>query len=231
MSVVIFFGSLYVFITPGFSSCTTTNDSYTWLESLDACIRINMTLASQQNVRNTTFLSPSEFEPYWIQQLDITKMFPKENYFLPYNESYSIQINNEYIPYQCTENNGRTACVEHANDDSNLIRLGSFSRIRPLLYRNYSYRLGYVNYTSLLNDKSSTTLIHCVLYYSGNVFSDDCSTRRRAICVRDEFQKYAVSKQDEGLPRYTQQPSSTTGASSTIIDTTSYSFEIDCTIC
>ncbi|KAL3837262.1 hypothetical protein ACJMK2_022630, partial [Sinanodonta woodiana] len=198
MSVVIFFGSLYVFITPGFSSCTTTNDSYTWLESLDACIRINMTLASQQNVRNTTFLSPSEFEPYWIQQLDITKMFPKENYFLPYNESYSIQINNEYIPYQCTENNGRTACVEHANDDSNLIRLGSFSRIRPLLYRNYSYRLGYVNYTSLLND---------------------------------EFQKYAVSKQDEGLPRYTQQPSSTTGASSTIIDTTSYSFEIDCTIC
>ncbi|KAL3837264.1 hypothetical protein ACJMK2_022631, partial [Sinanodonta woodiana] len=74
--------------------------------------------------------------------------------------------------------------------------------------------------------KSSTTLIHCVLYYSGNVFSDDCSTRRRAICVRDEFQKYAVSKLDEGLPRYAQQPLSTTGASSTIIDTTSYSFEI-----
>ncbi|KAL3836873.1 hypothetical protein ACJMK2_022281 [Sinanodonta woodiana] len=211
MSVVIFVGSLYVFITPGFSLFIKTNESYTWLESLDACIRINMTLASQKSVLNTSLLSPSENEPYWIQELDITKMFPKENTSNAYNESHSIQINNDYLSYQCTVKENVCCGLQTNNDSDNLVRLRSFSQISSYLYGNITYRIGYVNYTSLLNDNSST-LIRCVLHYNGNIYSDDCSNKRRAICVKDELQTYAVSKLDRGLPRYVQQPSSTTEA-------------------
>ncbi|KAK3596393.1 hypothetical protein CHS0354_018992 [Potamilus streckersoni] len=38
----------------------------------------------------------------------------------------------------------------------------------------------------------------------------------------DEFQNYAVSRLDGSFPSYSQQPLSTTGASTTIIDTKSY---------
>ncbi|KAL3836874.1 hypothetical protein ACJMK2_022281 [Sinanodonta woodiana] len=126
----------------------------------------------------------------------------------------------QYLFYYAVKEN--VCCGLQTNNDSdNLVRLRSFSQISSYLYGNITYRIGYVNYTSLLNDNSST-LIRCVLHYNGNIYSDDCSNKRRAICVKDELQTYAVSKLDRGLPRYVQQPSSTTGASTTIIDTTSY---------
>ncbi|KAK3596392.1 hypothetical protein CHS0354_018991 [Potamilus streckersoni] len=85
MFAVIFFGSLYVFITPGFSLYTITNESYTWMDSLDACNEINRSLASQQILHNTTSLSPSETDAYWIQGLEIIKMFLEEDTIRAYN--------------------------------------------------------------------------------------------------------------------------------------------------
>ncbi|KAK3596233.1 hypothetical protein CHS0354_030877 [Potamilus streckersoni] len=222
MSTVIFVGSLYVFITPGFSLYTITNESCTWMDCLDACNKINMSLASQQRVHNTTSLNPSATEAYWIQELEIIKMFPGDDALSAYNESYSITINNDKLQQHCTHDGEKISCTAAENVSNNLIKFGSFSLIIGILNGNTKYRIGVVNYTSLLNETNRTLLIRCVLFYKGKIYSGPCSQRRRAICVEDEIQNYAVSKLDGSIPCYSQQPSSTTGASTTIIDATGY---------
>ncbi|KAK3606734.1 hypothetical protein CHS0354_006513, partial [Potamilus streckersoni] len=131
-------------------------------------------------------------------------------------ESYRITINNDNLQNKCTNDGGNIACTASENVSNNLIKLGSFSTMIGKLPGNLTYRIGVVNYTSLIEEPNPTLLKLCVLYYEGKIYSDECSQRRRAICVEDENQRYAVSKLDGSIPRYSQKPISTTGAPTTM---------------
>ncbi|KAK3596394.1 hypothetical protein CHS0354_018993 [Potamilus streckersoni] len=166
MSAIIFVGLMYVFISPGFSLYTITNESYTWMDSLDACNKINMSLANQKRVHNTTSLNPSKTEAYWIQEIEIIKMFPGVAKLSPYNVSYSITINNDNLQNKCTNDGRNIACTASENVSNNLIKFGSFNLIIGKLNGKTRYRIGVVNYTSLLNGKIFAKLKRMVVYLS-----------------------------------------------------------------